>query len=165
MTPKLDPAVLTPLLASVTTDIGIAVTMPTTFYPPWLLARSLATMDHYSGGRIGFNVVTATSDAAAQNYGYDKQFEHDLRYDMADEYMEVCRQLWASWEPGAIVADRHEGVLVDHTKVHAVNYEGKFFKTRGPLNSGPGPQGRRKNPRSGDGICHVHTGHQAFRRS
>jgi alkanesulfonate monooxygenase SsuD/methylene tetrahydromethanopterin reductase-like flavin-dependent oxidoreductase (luciferase family) len=61
---------------------------------------------------------------------------------MADEYMEVCRRLWGSWEPGAIIADRHSGFLIDHTKVHAVNFEGRFYKTRGPLNSGPCPQGQ-----------------------
>jgi FMN-dependent oxidoreductase (nitrilotriacetate monooxygenase family) len=68
--------------------------------------------------------------------------EHDLRYDMADEYMEVCRGLWGSWEPGAIVADRKNGILVDHSKVHAVNHQGRFYSTRGPLNSGPAPQGQ-----------------------
>jgi FMN-dependent oxidoreductase (nitrilotriacetate monooxygenase family) len=68
--------------------------------------------------------------------------EHDTRYDMADEYMEVVRRLWGSWEPDAIIADRKSGVLVDPGKVHAVNYQGKYFSTRGPLNSGPGPQGQ-----------------------
>jgi alkanesulfonate monooxygenase SsuD/methylene tetrahydromethanopterin reductase-like flavin-dependent oxidoreductase (luciferase family) len=68
--------------------------------------------------------------------------EHDLRYDMADEYMEVCNGLWGSWEPGAIIADRKSGVLIDHAKVHGVNYNGRYFSTRGPLNSGPAPQGR-----------------------
>src|SRR5271169_6677264 len=66
----------------------------------------------------------------------------DQRYEMADEYMEVCRGLWGSWEPGAIIADRESGVLVDHTKVHAVNYQGRYYSTRGPLNSGPAPQGQ-----------------------
>ena len=75
------------------------------------------------------------------NFGMKGMPEHDLRYDMADEYMRVVRALWNSWEPGAIVADRDGGVLVDHTKVHAVNHEGRFYKTRGPLNSGPCPQG------------------------
>jgi FMN-dependent oxidoreductase (nitrilotriacetate monooxygenase family) len=93
-------------------------------------------------GRIGWNAVTGSSDFAAMNFGPPGMPEHDLRYDMADEYMEVCHRLWASWEPGAIVADRHSGVLVDHTKVHAVNFEGQYFKTRGPLNSGPCPQGQ-----------------------
>src|ERR1700722_8328311 len=78
MTPKFDPA----------------PTLTTTFYPPWLLARTMATLDHYSSGRIGWNIVTATSDAAAQNYGLDKQIEHDLRYDMADEFIDCVTQLW-----------------------------------------------------------------------
>jgi FMN-dependent oxidoreductase (nitrilotriacetate monooxygenase family) len=142
MTPKLDPAVLTPLLAAATTDIGIAVTMTTTFYPPWLLARSLATMDFYSNGRIGFNIVTATSDAAAQNYGYDKQFEHDLRYDMADEFLDCVNQLWDAWEPDAVVMDEDSGMFIDPSKVKAIHFEGKYYKTRGPLNMPRSPQGR-----------------------
>ncbi|MFT5394781.1 MAG: FMN-dependent oxidoreductase (nitrilotriacetate monooxygenase family), partial [Gammaproteobacteria bacterium] len=117
-------------------------TFGTYAYPPYLLARLVATLDQVSAGRTGWNVVTGSSDFAAMNFGMDGMPDHDLRYDMADEYMEVCRGLWASWEPGAIVADRKSGVLVDHTKVHAVNHSGKYFKTRGPLNSGPGPQGQ-----------------------
>ena len=95
-----------------------------------------------SAGRIGWNAVTGSSDFAAMNFGMPGMPEHDLRYDMADEYMEVCRRLWGSWEPGAIIADRQSGMLVDHTKVHAVNYEGRYYRTRGPLNSGPCPQGQ-----------------------
>src|ERR1700721_2325149 len=91
---------------------------------------------------MGWNAVTGSSDFAAMNFGLSGMPEHDLRYDMADEYMEVCRQLWASWEPGPIVAADQSGGGVDHTKVHAVNFEGKYFKTRGPLNSGPCPQGQ-----------------------
>jgi FMN-dependent oxidoreductase (nitrilotriacetate monooxygenase family) len=68
--------------------------------------------------------------------------EHDLRYDMADEYMAVVKGLWDSWEPGAIVADRESGVFIDPTKVHHIDFEGKWFKSRGPLNSGPAPQGQ-----------------------
>jgi FMN-dependent oxidoreductase (nitrilotriacetate monooxygenase family) len=140
--PRQDPSVVAALMTQVTSRIGIVPTFGTFAYPPYLLARLVATLDQVSAGRIGWNAVTGSSDFAAMNFGMNGMPEHDLRYDMADEYMEVCRQLWASWEPGAIVADRREGVLVDHTKVHAVNYEGKFFKTRGPLNSGPGPQGQ-----------------------
>ncbi len=142
MTPKMDPVVLTPLLAAATKHIGIAPTLTTTFYPPWLLARTLATQDHYSGGRIGFNIVTATSDAAAQNYGYDKQFEHDLRYDMADEFLDCVNALWDAWEPDAVVMDEASGVFVDPSKVKAVHFEGKYYKTRGPLNMPRSPQGR-----------------------
>jgi FMN-dependent oxidoreductase (nitrilotriacetate monooxygenase family) len=142
MTPKLDPVVLTPLLTAVTKHIGIAPTLTTTFYPPWLLARNLATQDFYSDGRIGFNIVTATSDAAAQNYGYDKQFEHDLRYDMADEFIDLCSQLWDAWEPDAVVMDEESHMFIDPSKVKAVHFEGAYYKSRGPLNVPRSPQGR-----------------------
>ncbi len=129
-------------MTQVTSRLGIVPTFGTYAYPPYLLARLVATLDQVSSGRIGWNAVTGSSDFAAMNFGMNGMPEHDLRYDMADEYMEVVRRLWASWEPGAIVADRDSGTLVDHTKVHAVNFEGRFFKTRGPLNSGPCPQGQ-----------------------
>ncbi len=95
-----------------------------------------------SAGRVGWNLVTGSSDFAGMNFGLNGLPEHDLRYDMADEYIDAVQQLWASWEPGAIIADRNSGILVDAAKVHAVNHEGRFYKTRGPLNSGPAPQGR-----------------------
>jgi FMN-dependent oxidoreductase (nitrilotriacetate monooxygenase family) len=142
MTPKLDPVVLTPFLISVTKHIGIAPTLTTTFYPPWLLARTMATLDHYSDGRIGWNIVTATSDAAAQNYGYDKQFEHDLRYDMADEFIDLTTKLWEAWEPDAVVMDEASETFIDPAKVKAVHFEGKFYKSRGPLNVPRSPQGK-----------------------
>ena len=142
MTPKFDPVMLTPYLIAATSKIGLAPTLTTTFYPPWLLARSIATLDHYSSGRIGWNIVTATSDAAAQNYGYDKQFEHDLRYDMADEFIDCCNQLWDAWEPDAVVMDEATGTFIDPTKVKAIHFEGKYYKTRGPLNVPRSPQGR-----------------------
>jgi FMN-dependent oxidoreductase (nitrilotriacetate monooxygenase family) len=140
--PRQDPSVVASIMTQVTSRIGIVPTFGTYAYPPYLLARLIATLDQVSSGRIGWNAVTGSSDFAAMNFGMPGMPEHDLRYDMADEYMEVCRQLWASWEPGAIIADRHSGFLVDHTKVHAVNFEGKYFKTRGPLNSGPCLQGQ-----------------------
>jgi FMN-dependent oxidoreductase (nitrilotriacetate monooxygenase family) len=140
--PRQDPSVVASLMSQVTSRIGIVPTFGTYAYPPYLLARLVATLDQVSQGRIGWNAVTGSSDFAAMNFGLPRMPEHDLRYDMADEYMEVCKRLWASWEPGAIVADSHGGVLVDHTKVHAVNFEGTYIKTRGPLNSGPCPQGQ-----------------------
>ncbi len=140
--PRQDPSVVASLMTAVTSRIGIVPTFGTYAYPPYLLARLVATLDQVSQGRIGWNAVTGSSDFAAMNFGLKGMPEHDLRYDMADEYMQVVRGLWDSWEPGAIVADRDSGVLVDHTKVHAVNHEGQFFKTRGPLNSGPCPQGQ-----------------------
>ena len=140
--PRQDPSVVAALMTQVTSRIGIVPTFGTYAYHPYLLARLVATLDQVSGGRIGWNAVTGSSDYAAMNFGMQGMPEHDLRYDMADEYMEVCRGLWGSWDPDAIIADRKSGILVDHTKVRPVNYQGKFFSTRGPLNSGPAPQGQ-----------------------
>lgn len=140
--PRQDPSVIATLMAAATSRIGIVPTLSTFAYPPYLLARLVASLDQVSNGRIGWNMVTGSSDFAAMNYGLSGMPEHDLRYDMADEYMAAVNALWDSWEPGAILADTDSGVLVDHTKVHAVNFEGKWFKTRGPLNSGPCVQGR-----------------------
>ena len=140
--PRQDPSVVAALMTQVTSKIGIVPTFGTYAYHPYLLARLVATLDQVSGGRIGWNAVTGSSDFAAMNFGMQGMPEHDLRYDMADEYMEVVRKLWGSWEPGAIVADRKNGVLVDPAKVHGVNFQGRYFSTRGPLNSGPGPQGQ-----------------------
>lgn len=140
--PRQDPSVIATLMAAATSRIGIVPTLSTFAYPPYLLARLVASLDQVSNGRIGWNMVTGSSDFAAMNYGLPGMPEHDLRYDMADEYMAAVNALWDSWEPGAILADSDSGVLVDHTKVHAVNFEGKWFKTRGPLNSGPCVQGR-----------------------
>lgn len=140
--PRQDPSVIAALLIPATRHIGIVPTFGTYAYPPYLLARLVATLDQVSGGRIGWNAVTGSSDFAAMNFGMSAMPEHDLRYEMADEYMEVVRRLWGSWEPGAFIMDRARGILVDHTKVHGVNFEGTYFRTRGPLNSGPCPQGQ-----------------------
>ena len=95
-----------------------------------------------SKGRVGCNFVTSTAERAAQNFGLETHLEHDLRYEMADEFVDLVTKLWASWEPDAIVMDREAGVFADHTKVHAVNFKGRFFSSRGPLNTARPPQGR-----------------------
>jgi FMN-dependent oxidoreductase (nitrilotriacetate monooxygenase family) len=141
-TPRQDPAVVANLMLGATSRIGIVPTLATFAYPPYLAARLIGTLDQVSAGRAGWNVVTGSSTRAAQNFGLDDQAEHDLRYDMADEYMEVVNRLWDSWEPGAIVNDAAAGVFADYTKVHTIDFEGKYYKVRGPLNSGPLPQGR-----------------------
>ncbi len=140
--PRQDPSVVATLMTAATSRIGIVPTFATFAYPPYLLARLVASLDQVSDGRIGWNMVTGSSDFAARNFGMDKLPEHDLRYDMADEYMDLVNQLWDSWEPGAIVADRDSGMLVDHAKVHQIDFEGAYYRSRGPLNSGPCPQGR-----------------------
>jgi len=137
-----DPLPLVPLLGKATSRLGIIATVATTFYPPFLAARAFSTLDHLTHGRVGVNLVTASPHAAAQNYGLTEHVEHDLRYEMADEWVEVVTKLWESWEPGAVLLDEVNGILADHTKVHTIDHEGRFFKSRGPLNTLPSPQRR-----------------------
>jgi FMN-dependent oxidoreductase (nitrilotriacetate monooxygenase family) len=140
--PKHDPVPLAAVLASHTRNIGVVATMSTLGYPPFLLARAAATIDHLSRGRFGWNIVTSGEDAAAQNFGLDKLYEHDLRYEMAHEYMDVVNGLFGSWEPDAVVMDRENEVYADWRKVKPINFEGRWYKCRGPLNTAPSPQGR-----------------------
>ena len=140
MVPKSDPMALVPLIAQATAHIGIVATMTTSFTPPYTAARLGATLDHLSDGRFGFNIVTAHNDRSAQNFGLDRHYDHDLRYEMADEWMEVVGKLWNSWEDGAIVRDAEGGVFADVSKVRTIDHDGRFYKCRGPLNTVPGPQ-------------------------
>ena len=96
--PKLDPSVLAPFLIAATSRIGIVTTLSTYEYNPFLMARLTNSLDHVSEGRAGWNLVTGSNDGGAQNFGLDKQFPHDERYDMADEYVEAVIQLWESWD-------------------------------------------------------------------
>jgi FMN-dependent oxidoreductase (nitrilotriacetate monooxygenase family) len=125
-----------------TEHIGIVPTISTFAFHPYLLARQLGSLDQLSGGRTGWTVVTGSSDRGWQNFGFDGMFEHDLRYDHAAEFVDLANALWDSWAPDSVVANRETGVLADPAKVHTVDFEGKWFKSRGPLNSGPAPQGR-----------------------
>lgn len=140
--PTHDPVILIGRLAAVTQRLGFAVTMSTSFYPPYMAARKLATLDHVTEGRIGWNVVNSLNTAEARNFGMEELLPHDERYDRADEYMEVCNQLWNSWEPGAVLMDMENRIFADPKKVHRIDFEGKYFKCMGPLNVIPGPQGR-----------------------
>jgi FMN-dependent oxidoreductase (nitrilotriacetate monooxygenase family) len=139
--PKHDPMTLLPILAQQTKHLGLIATMATPFYPPYLAARLMSSLDHLSDGRIGVNLVTAHTVRAAQNYGYDEHFEHDTRYEMADEWITLVKALWDSWEPDAVLNDLESGVYVDGDKVHTIDFEGKYYRSRGPLNTMPSPQG------------------------
>jgi FMN-dependent oxidoreductase (nitrilotriacetate monooxygenase family) len=140
--PRQEPSIVAALMAAATTRLGIVPTLSTFAYHPYLVARIVGTLDQVSSGRGGWNMVTGSSDYSAQNFGMDRLPEHDSRYDMAEEFIAIVTQLWGSWDPGAIVADRKTGVLIDHTKVHTIDFEGQYYRSRGPLNSGPCPQGR-----------------------
>src|SRR5580693_6209505 len=139
--PKLDPAVLAPFMIQATSRIGIITTLSTTEYNPFMLARLTNTLDHVSDGRAGWNLVTGSNDGGAQNFGRERQFEHDERYDMADEYVEVVQKLWDSWDADAMVIDQANEVFADPAKVRPVFHEGKYFRSRGPLSAPRSPQG------------------------
>ena len=141
-TPFHDPCPLVAIMAAATRRIGLAATLSTTFYPPFLLARLMTTLDHLSRGRIAWNVVTSYKVEEALNFGYQELLDHDQRYDRADEYMELCAQLWSSWEPDAVVMDTGSNTYADPAKVRTIDFEGDYYRSRGPLNTTPSPQGR-----------------------
>ncbi|MFD0690543.1 LLM class flavin-dependent oxidoreductase [Actinomadura fibrosa] len=141
-TATLDPVLVATSIAAVTRRLGVAVTKSTTYFHPYEVARAFASLDHLSRGRSGWNIVTSLSQAEAQNFGAAEHLEHDLRYDRAQEFVEVAAKLWESWDADAIVADRAAGVFADPGKVHRVDHDGKFYRTRGPLNVPRSPQGR-----------------------
>ncbi len=140
--PRQEPSVVASLMMAATSRLGIVPTLSTFAYHPYLTARIVGTLDQVSGGRAGWNMVTGSSDLSGQNFGLDRLPDHDTRYDMAAEYIDVVTKLWDSWEPGAIVADRATGTLIDPAKVHTIDHRGEYYASRGPLNSGPCPQGR-----------------------
>ncbi len=139
--PKLDPAVLAPFMIQATRRIGVITTLSTTEYNPFLMARLTNTLDHVSEGRAGWNLVTGSNDGGAQNFGHDRQFPHDERYEVADEYVELVQKLWDSWDADAMVIDRERAVFAEPSKVRPVFHEGKYFKSRGPLSAPRSPQG------------------------
>jgi FMN-dependent oxidoreductase (nitrilotriacetate monooxygenase family) len=140
--PNHDPLLLISYLAGFTQKLGFAVTMSTTFYAPFMLARKLSTLDHITNGRIGWNIVTSFGNSEARNFGMDGMIPHDERYERADEFMEVCYRLWDSWEPDAVKMDMENGIFADPKKVHRINFHGKWFNCQGPLDVIPSPQRR-----------------------
>ncbi len=139
---KLDLSIVLGTIAAVTRNIGLGATYSTTYYSPFHVARTFATLDHLSAGRAAWNVVTSVNDSEAQNYGLKETIGHDERYDRADEFLEATTGLWDTWEDDALVLDREAGYFADPDKVHELHYEGKWYSTRGPLTVPRGPQGR-----------------------
>ena len=138
--PRLDMSPWITAMSRVTQHIGFGLTYATTFMHPFYVARLLNSLDHITNGRIAFNVITSQRKADAQNYGFDELMEHSQRYDRMDEFMDVCRALWASVEPDAFEWNRETGRVADPAKVRAINHVGKFFKVKGPLSVPPSPQ-------------------------
>jgi FMN-dependent oxidoreductase (nitrilotriacetate monooxygenase family) len=138
---RFEPTTILSALSVTTRHIGLGATMSTSFSEPFHVARMFASMDHLSGGRAAWNVVTSTKDAAALNFSQERLNEHDLRYEIAGEFVDVVRALWDSWEDNAVVADKATGVFVDAAKVRPINHTGPFFQVKGPLNIERCPQG------------------------
>ncbi|HET6950848.1 MAG TPA: LLM class flavin-dependent oxidoreductase [Acidimicrobiales bacterium] len=139
---KLDLSVVLGVIAGATRHIGLGATYSTTYYSPFHVARTFATLDHLSGGRAAWNIVTSINDSEAQNYGVDQILDHDKRYDRADEFVEATTGLWDTWDDDALVLDREHGVFARPESVRELDHKGEWFKVRGPLTVPRGPQGR-----------------------
>lgn len=139
--PLNDPLALIPLMAGATTHLGFGVTCALTYEHPYTFARRISTLDHLSGGRVGWNIVTGYLDSAARNLGLTRQLGHDERYDLADEYLDVVYKLWEkSWEDGAVINNKGRGEYVDPKRVHPICHQGKYYQVPGIHLCEPSPQ-------------------------
>lgn len=138
---RLEPLTLLSALSAVTSRIGLAATAITTYTEPYNLARYFASLDHLSGGRSAWNVVTGAFPEAAENFGRTPHPDHSARYAMADEFVTVVKGLWDSWEDGALVADKSTGRYLDTSKLHVLDHDGEHYRVKGPLNTIRPPQG------------------------
>src|SRR5262245_16945325 len=129
-----DPLTLLPALAVFTEHLGLIATASTTYNDPYHIARKFASLDHISGGRAGWNVVTSGNPDEAMNFGLEEHVEHETRYRRAREFFDVVTGLWDSWADDAFIRDVESGVYFDPEKLHTLNHEGEFLKVRGPLN-------------------------------
>jgi FMN-dependent oxidoreductase (nitrilotriacetate monooxygenase family) len=139
---ELEPLTLLSALAPMTSHIGLVTTASTTYNEPFHIARKFASLDHISGGRAGWNIVTSWSEQEAWNFSREKHLDYETRYERAQEFVEVVTGLWESWEPDAFVHDKATGQFYDPAKLHVLNHKGRHFQVRGPLNAKPTPQGR-----------------------
>jgi FMN-dependent oxidoreductase (nitrilotriacetate monooxygenase family) len=139
---RLDPMLVLASVIGATRHLGLAATVSTTYYPPFHIARSFATLDHLSAGRAAWNIVTSFQDAEARNFGLAEHLSREARYERADEFVEVCCKLWDSWADDALVLDPAAPMFADPAKVRRVDHDGTYFKVRGPLNVSRPPQGR-----------------------
>ena len=136
-----EPITLLSGIAGLTERIGLVSTATTSYNEPYNVARKFASLDHISGGRAGWNVVTSANLSEAFNFGREEHFEHGERYDRALEFTEIVRGLWDSWDDDAFLRDRATGRYFDPTKLHTLNHKGEHFSVRGPLNVARPPQG------------------------
>jgi alkanesulfonate monooxygenase len=136
-----EPITLLSALAAVTEHIGLVSTATTSYNEPYHVARKYASLDHISGGRAGWNVVTSGNLSEAWNFGREAHYEHGDRYDRAREFIDVVKGLWDSWDDDAFVRDRSSAIYFDPEKLHVLNHKGEHFSVRGPLNVARPPQG------------------------
>ncbi len=129
-----DPLTLLPALAMFTEHLGLIATASTTFEPPYLIARRFASLDHISGGRAAWNLVTTSNPDSALNFGLTEHMEHGERYRRAREFYDVVTGLWDSWADDAFIRDVEEGLYFDPARLHVLDHEGEFLSVRGPLN-------------------------------
>lgn len=141
-TVRLEPFTMIGYVAAHTERIGLIATANTTYADPYHIARQTASLDHLSRGRLAWNVVTGVDERAAKNFSRESHWENARRYDYAEEFVDVVRKLWDSWEDGALLGDQEAGLLVDPARVHAIEHRGDFFQVRGPLNVARPPQGQ-----------------------
>ncbi len=136
-----DPSHLVAPMIGVTRHLGFTVTLSTTYMEPYHLARIFGTLDHFSQGRMAWNVVTSAGASNADNFRHHPVLGHDALYDRAEEVLDLCTRLWASWDEDALERDKETGVYADPAKIHALDHEGACFKLRGPLSLPHGPGG------------------------
>ena len=139
---RFEPVTLLSALAAVTSHVGLVATVTASYAEPFNVARQFSSLDHLSGGRAGWNVVTSWLDGTAANFSKTEHLGHDDRYRRADEFVQVVRGLWDSWEDDALLHDKKSGRFFDPEKLHALNHQGEFFKVKGPLNIARSRQGQ-----------------------
>lgn len=138
---RFEPLTLLSALAGATSHIGLVATLSTSYSEPFTVARQFASLDQLSGGRAGWNVVTSPLEGSALNFGKGEHPNHALRYEIAEEHLNVVKGLWDSWEDDAFVGDKEQGVFFDPAKLHTLNHKGTHFSVQGPLNVGRSKQG------------------------
>lgn len=139
--PVNDPILLVSAMSHATKHLGFGITCSTTFEHPYTFARRMSTLDHLTNGRIAWNIVTSYLESGTKNIEIGDKFQHSERYNIAEEYLEVCYKLWeGSWEDGAVVQDKEKRMFTDPTKVHEINHHGKYFDVPGIHLCEPSPQ-------------------------
>jgi len=174
---KLDAVTVLTVMGMATERLGLGATYSTSYYEPFHVARLFATLDLMTEGRAAWNVVTSLNDGEAQNMGRDEVIGHDLRYDQADEFMEVVFGHWNAWEDDAIVQDKRTGLFAEPSKVHRLDHQGRFYRSRGPftvprsaqghpviIQAGQSGRGKRFGAQWGEVIFVVYPNIEAGRR-